>query len=435
MSTEEANAPMSSEASGTQSALGPVARGERIDSIDVLRGVAVLGILTINIFLFGLPSELGKSPVLFIGEGVANLTTYFIAFIAFEGSQRAIFSMLFGAGIVIFTSRMLNSDRAQYSKRIYYRRTWWLIVFGLVDAYLLLWMGDILFLYGVVGLVLYFARDWTPRRLLLVSGAILLVLCLVRLALSAGFSVMESLAEDPDRAATFGMDDETLASIRPPTPEQLSDSIATRGGGYLSAFGENAFYSLKSQTVNTILMLFWDALALMMIGMALFKMKVLSAFHSAKVYLLMTVVGLGVGYFVNWWEVHDTAQLEFYVPYFEWTYDIGRISNAMGYVGLVMLICKLQILPIVRSSLAAVGRMALSNYVMQTIICNTMFVVFGLFGTFDLAQLYLVVLGVWTAQLIYSPLWLNHFNYGPLEWLWRKLTYAGLAQRTITMRQ
>lgn len=435
MSAEELNIRTDSEVSGTQSALGPVERGERIDSIDVLRGVAVLGILTINIFLFGLPAELDKSPVLFIGDGVANLTTYFIAFIAFEGSQRAIFSMLFGAGIVIFTSRMLNSERAQFAKRIYYRRTWWLIVFGLVDAYLLLWLGDILFLYGVVGLVLYFARDWTPRRLLLIAGAILLVLCLVRLGISALYGFAKSIADDPVRAAMYGMDESVLDSIRPPSAEVLNESIATRGGGYLSAFGENAFYSLMSQTLNTILMLFWDALALMMIGMALFKMKVFSAFYSAKVYLLMTVLGLGVGYFVNWWEVHDTAQMDIYVRYFEWTYDIGRIANALGYVGLVMLICNLQILPMLRSCLAAVGRMALSNYVMQTIICNTMFVVFGLFGTFDLAQLYLVVLGIWATQLIYSPLWLNHFNYGPLEWLWRKLTYAGLAQRTITMRQ
>lgn len=434
MNATDVNAAAGSEIPGDQRQLGPVDTRERIDSIDVVRGVAVLGILTINIFLFGLPAELAESPVAFIGEGPANLVTYFIAFVAFEGSQRAIFSMLFGAGIVIFTSRLLDSDRAQYSKRIYYRRTLWLIAFGLIDAYLLLWFGDILFHYGLVGLVLYFARDWTPRRLLLTSGAILLVLCLVRLAFSAGIGFLESLADDPDRAARLGLDAETLELMQPPTTDQLNESIAKRGGGYLSAFMQNAGYSFKSQVPNTILMLFWDALALMMIGMALFKLKILNAVHSAKFYLLMTVLGLGVGYLVNWWEIHDTAQADFYVTYFEWTYDIGRIANALGYIGLVMLICKLQVLPRIRGWLAAVGRMALTNYVMQTIICNTMFVVFGLFGSFEIAQLYLIVLGIWAMQLIYSPLWLNRFKYGPLEWVWRRLTYAGLTQRTITMR-
>ena len=421
-----------------RSSLGPVGTSERIDSIDVLRGVAVLGILTINIFLFGLPVEMGKSPVLLVAGGQADVIAYFVAFVALEGSQRAIFSMLFGAGVVLFTSRLFESDRASFAKRIYYTRTCWLIVFGLVDAYLLLWFGDILFHYGVAGLVLYFARDWRPRKLLIVACAILGALCLVRIGISASFGFAKSLVDDPSRAAQLGMDsslvDELTALVKKPSSEAIQQSTQVRAGGYISAFLSNARDSLESQTANAILMLFWDALALMMIGMALFKWKVLNASRSTMFYALMFVLGIGVGYAINWWEVHDAVERQVYVTYFEWTYDIGRIATALGYVGLVMLVCKLQILSRLRSWLAAVGRMALSNYVMQTIICNTIFVIFGLYGSLRLSQLYIVVLCIWIVQLIYSPLWLARFKYGPLEWVWRKLTYAKISKQPLTMR-
>lgn len=420
------------------STLGPVATSERIDSIDVLRGVAVLGILTINIFGFALPSMAQANPSLLGPMNQADWITYFVAWIALEGSQRAIFSMLFGAGVILFLSRIMASDRAQYGVRLYYRRTLWLIAFGLIDAYILFWPGDILYFYGVAGLLLYFMRDWTPRRLLVVAGIIVLAMCLLRLLIMFGMEVMAEAIDDPGNPAAAYMTDEQIEDIRMAmgdvSPEYLENEIRERSSGFFTAFLPNAEDAIKMQTVNGIIMLFWDVLMLMMIGMALYRWRVFDASRSALFYLCMGLGGLAIGYLVNWWEVSHSVANNFLIHYYFWTYDIGRIATGIGYIGFVMLICKLQVWAVVRNSLAAVGRMALTNYVMQTLICNTIFIGFGLFGSMGIAQLYIVVGLIWLAQLIYSPFWLSRFKYGPLEWVWRKLTYAGLTQRKISMR-
>lgn len=418
--------------------IGPVYTSERIDSIDVLRGLAVLGILTINIFGFALPSMAHMNPTLLGPMSQADRITYFIAWIALEGSQRAIFSMLFGAGVILFLSRIMASDRAQYGVRLYYRRTLWLIAFGLIDAYILFWPGDILFFYGVAGLILYFMRDWTPRRLLVVAGVIALVMCLLRIAIMFGMEVMADAIDDPGNPAVAQMTDEQIEDLRMAfgevSPEYLEKEIRERSSGFFKAFLPNAADALKMQTVNGIVMLFWDVLMLMMIGMALYRWRVFDASRSTLFYLCMGLGGLAIGYLVNWWEVSHSVANNFLIHYYFWTYDIGRIATGIGYIGFVMLICKLQVWAVVRNSLAAVGRMALTNYVMQTLICNTIFIGFGLFGSMGIAQLYIVVGLIWLAQLIYSPFWLARFKYGPLEWIWRKLTYARLAQRAISMR-
>ena len=420
------------------STLGPVATSERIDSIDVLRGVAVLGILTINIFGFALPSMAQANPSLLGPMSQADWITYCVAWIALEGSQRAIFSMLFGAGVILFLSRIMASDRAQYGVRLYYRRTLWLIAFGLIDAYILFWPGDILYFYGVAGLLLYFMRDWTPRRLLVVAGVIVLVMCLLRLLIMFGMEVMAEAIDDPGNPAAAYMTDEQMEDIRMAmgdvSPEYLENEIRERSSGFFKAFLPNAEDAIKMQTVNGIIMLFWDVLMLMMIGMALYRWRVFDVSRSALFYLCMGFGGLAIGYLVNWWEVSHSVANNFLIQYYFWTYDIGRIATGIGYIGFVMLICKLQVWAVVRNSLAAVGRMALTNYVMQTLICNTIFIGFGLFGSMGIAQLYIVVVLIWLSQLIYSPFWLSRFKYGPLEWVWRKLTYAGLTQRTISMR-
>ncbi|MCY3885636.1 MAG: DUF418 domain-containing protein [Gammaproteobacteria bacterium] len=434
MNTESAS---SAEIKSAQ-VLGPVGTSERIDSIDVLRGVAVLGILSINIFGFALPSMASLNPSVMGPLSQADWIAYFVAWFALEGSQRAIFSMLFGAGVILFTSRIMASERAIFGKRLYYRRTLWLIAFGLIDAYILFWPGDILFHYGLAGLLLYFMRDWTPRKLLTLAGIIFAVLALVRILLMFSMALMEGFADSPDAAERLNMTEEQFEDFQMTMghvdPEYVQQEIEERSSGFVSAFIPNAEISFKNQTVNTIVMLFWDVLMLMLIGMALYRWRVLDASRSLRFYVCMAIGGLAVGYSVNLWEISYSFANDFWVAYFFWTYDIGRIATGLGYIGVVMLICKLQIWSIVRNSLAAVGRMALTNYVMHTLICNTIFIGFGLFGSLGIAQMYIVVASIWIAQLLYSPWWLSKFKYGPLEWLWRKLTYGKLAQKTISMR-
>ena len=114
------------------------------------------------------------------------------------------------------------------------------------------------------------------------------------------------------------------------------------------------------------------------------------------------------------------------VSYFknQQTYDLGRIFTTMGHVGMVMLCLKSNFLGFLKRSLAAAGRMALTNYIMHTVIATTIFGIFRQYGQWQRYQLYYLVFGIWTFQLILSPIWLRYFNFGPLEWLWRWLTYG-----------
>jgi uncharacterized protein len=172
----------------------------------------------------------------------------------------------------------------------------------------------------------------------------------------------------------------------------------------------------------------WDILSMMLLGIALFKLNVLSAEKSYKFYGIMAALGYLVGLTTNYFEVTHIINENFSpLSYAKTniTYDLGRVSIAMGHIGLIMLLCKLPILKWLKNSLSAVGKMALTNYVMHSVFAMFIFtgVGFGLFGTFMRHELLYIVFSIWIFQLIASSIWLKYFQFGPLEWLWRYLSY------------
>ena len=172
----------------------------------------------------------------------------------------------------------------------------------------------------------------------------------------------------------------------------------------------------------------WDVLAMMLLGIALYKLRVITAELSFRSYLLMVVIGYGIGLPINYYETMLILNNDFSIEAFYQagiTYAVGRIAVSFGHIGLVMLFCKLNIIGFLRRSLAAVGRMALTNYIMHSVICAFVFtgIGFALFGRLQRYELYYVVISIWIFQLIASPIWLKYFRFGPLEWLWRTLTY------------
>jgi uncharacterized protein len=165
----------------------------------------------------------------------------------------------------------------------------------------------------------------------------------------------------------------------------------------------------------------------MMLGMSLYKYRVFDASRSRRFYTVMALLGFAVGLPVNAWELYRFVASDYdifatIIP----TYDMGRLGCAFGYVGLVMLFCKSGMWIWLKASLAAVGRMALTNYLAHSVICGLIFTGagFGLVGELQRYQLYYVVAGIWLIQLIVSPLWLRYYRFGPVEWLWRSLTYG-----------
>ena len=414
----------------------PVAGKARVQSIDTLRGVALLGILLMNIVAFANPFAAYITPTMDNADSGINLATYMTMDIFFEGSMRAIFSMLFGAGMLIFLNKP-NVDPAAV-RGLYYRRMLLLVAFGLFNAYILLWVGDILYAYGMTGLVLYVFRDLPAKKLVQISAGILFLLAILHSSVffqasSLGSAVaeiealpagVELTAEQEQSLADWDvfLEQQFLA------PELVTQQLDAMRSGYLTNFITVAGVNVFLQTLGFVGNSFWDTLSMMLLGMAFMKWGLLDGSRSLKVYGTMALVGLGIGFPLNAWEsiifVSSGFELQ-WAAFNRPTYDIGRMSLAIGYIGVVMLVCKLAIISWLRFVLARVGQMALTNYLSHSLICNFIFMGWGLglAGTLERHQIYYVVIAIWVFQLITSPLWLRYFRFGPAEWLWRSLTY------------
>ncbi len=417
----------------------PLSKKNRIESIDVLRGIALFGILLMNIAGFGLPSPSYGDPSIAGGSTGLNLYAWITTNLFFEGTMRAIFSMLFGAGFIILTSR--NEDRGAGLEvaDVHYRRVIWLVLFGLIHAYLLLWTGEILFSYGLMGLFLFPFRKLAPK-VLLTAGMVLMLI-------GTAWEVVEhssmkkthdmALLAQADKKAGKELSKENKKALedwdgivkkKKPTQEIINERIDDMHKGYFSIVKTLAPINYDDQTMYPYRYDVWDVLSMMFIGMALFKLGFFDASKSYSTYSMMVVIGYTIGLAINIYEIKTIINQDFSILSFSqtnMTYYFGRIFTAMGHVGLVMIFCKSGILKFLSSSLAAVGKMALTNYIMHSIICAIIFLGFGfsLFGELQRYELYYVVFAIWIAQLILSPLWLKRYNYGPLEWGWRYLIY------------
>ncbi|MDE0349408.1 MAG: DUF418 domain-containing protein [Gammaproteobacteria bacterium] len=415
---------------------GPVAPGERIEALDVLRGFALLGILLLNIIGFGLPFVSYLNPAADGATQGVNFGVYVTVDVFFEGALRALFSMLFGAGVCLFA--------AGRGAGPYYRRQLLLLLFGLFDAFVLLWTGDILVPYALAGLVLYFARNWRPRSLYIASGVVFTYLALLYALILVSLGVLaEQAGEIQARVAAgeavtaaerglLAQYVEMSFTVHPP-PQELAREIASWRGTYAESFAANAAGLLGSTyPTNLPLVVFWDALAGMLLGMALFKSGVLQAQRSPRFYGVLAATGLTVGLAVNVVEVGLRAGTGFdtqWLPSFSSPlYDLGRIAMGLGYLGLVMLVCQRALWVAARRALSAVGRMALTNYLMQSLICLFVFHEIGLgwWSELERYQLYFVVAAVWAFQVAVSLWWMGRYRFGPMEWLWRALTYGRL---------
>ena len=392
---------------------GPIAETTRIDAIDILRGVALLGILLMNIQSFAMPRAAYSNPVAYGDLEGANLYVWVASRMLAEQKFMAIFSMLFGAGIVLMAER---ADARGNARRAHYRRMGWLLVIGLLHAHLL-WHGDILFLYAVCGMLLYPLRRQPPGRLLAL-GALLLAVCSV-LFVALGMSFPHW--PENERAAFTA---EWL-----PSAAAIEAELAVWRGSWLDQQPVRSAWAFEFETSTLIAFGVWRAGGLMLIGMALFKQGVFSARLPSRFYAVLVAAAVAVGLPLQAYGV----ALDFAREWQAWSFFFGTqfiywpsIAVSLGYVGLVMLVCRAAALRPLTRSIAAVGRTALTNYLLQTIICTTIFYGHGLgwFGAVDRVGQVGVVAAVWAVQLVASSLWLRRFRFGPAEWVWRWLTYG-----------
>jgi uncharacterized protein len=394
----------------------PLEESQRIIPLDVLRGWALLGILLMNIQSFSMIGAAYQNPTAYGDLHGANWWVWFLCHILADQKFMTIFSMLFGAGILLMTRRI--EERGLPSARLHYRRMGWLMLFGLLHGSLL-WDGDILFFYGVGGLFAYLFRKIAPWKQLLLGALVL--------SIGSGISLGSyySMRWWPPEARV-----ELKHNIWQPTPEQASHELLAYRGSYLSVLRERAPDEVRNTTQGLFFWGFWRATGLMLAGMAMFKLGVFSAKRSRALYAGMIAVAALVGVPIVLYGVHREIAANWSFGYSFFVADqynyFASILVSFGWVGLVMLACQSDWwLPRLRP-VAAVGRMAFSNYILHTLICTTIFYGygFGFFGKVARTGQLAIVVAIWILQLLVSPLWLAKFQYGPLEWLWRSLTYG-----------
>ena len=425
-------------------AAAPVAESERIEIVDVVRGVALLGILLMNIPFFAMPEQFTEPWR--ADPGSPNFWVYAVNTILFEGKMRALFSAVFGAGIVLFTVGKEKGGRS--ATGLFYRRMVWLTIFGLAHAHLLLWLGDILYFYGLIGMLAFLLRRVAPRWLALgvplvavigFVGNTLFYQNLREKRLAWRDAVTAQQAGRPLRAAQ----DSALVAWRAvekeflPNDTERAEHTALMKGSYgqvASFVRDKAWDGEFKYLVFSI----WDMLALMLLGIALYRWGFLTAQWSTSAYVRTALIGYAVGLtavtysFVHGVLVTPTVQAMLTamerepVPWTGALYDVQRIALMMAHVSVIMLVYRAGWLRGLVARLRAVGQMAFTNYVMHTVICSLVFFGYGLnqFAEWEYYQLYWLVLAIWGLQLVVSPLWLRGFQFGPLEWLWRTLTYG-----------
>ena len=392
----------------------PVARSERIASIDVLRGFAVLGILIVNMQGFARVPSAYMNPTSGSAFDGAEAWIWAAVYILADTKFISIFSMLFGAGIAMMSERM--ASRGLSGTGLHYRRQFWLLVIGLVHAYLI-WHGDVLVAYALCGFLLYPLHRLSARTLLWIGAC--MVAFVVPFWLLAGLSIPYW-----PEAELRG-----LAAEWAPPQEVIDGQIAAMRGGLSEQLSVRAPIAFALETSAFLGLFLWRAGGLMLVGMGLYKLGVLAAARSAAFYRRMAIIGIGAGLPLAvagaWYKLHHDFAFEtvmFQGALFNY---VGSIGVFLGYAALVMLLVQFGRLPGLTARLAATGRMALTNYITQSLICTLIFYGHGL-GLFERVAApgrMGIVFGIWVLQLLWSPWWLKRFRFGPLEWLWRSATY------------
>ncbi len=375
----------------------------RLLTLDLVRGVAVLGIVAINIAGFAGPPAATESPSALHPASLADEWAFAALFLLFEGKMRALFSMLFGASMLLFV------ERAEAARRdgdlLQLRRLFWLLCFGYLH-FVLLWWGDILFLYAVAGAL---ALPW--RRL---PDRALLAIALVVFAAWHGWGMIDSLADHA------GGDHSAAAARIAADVKQAHDSFTGRIGDVLRT---QAGWPLVV-TLYTL----GETWPLMLIGMVLYRSGLFAGAWPRPRLRAMAWGGIGIG---GLWTL---ALLAWALPrhfpgwamgdVLGWWTAPAHLAMALGYAAALVLAAPRLLGTSLGQRLAAAGQVAFSNYLGTTLAMTFLFYGWGigLFGRLGVPAQCGVVALWWAVMLAWPPFWLARFRQGPLEWVWRSLT-------------
>jgi uncharacterized protein len=375
----------------------------RHQSLDALRGIAVMAILLMNIISFALPEEAYGNPRAAGGMSLADLWTWAVMFVVVDGKMRGLFSLLFGASMLLVINRA--EAKGEDPVLVHCKRMLWLLLIGTVHCYFI-WAGDILMLYAICGLfaVVFVAEDC--RSLIKWSLSLFLANWLLW-----GISTLLSLSE--------------MRS----TPDMTA--MVREVAAYSNTYADTFFYRFGAEQITRPFLIFisnaLETIGLFTCGMSMLKSGFLTGtwakrdyWRIAKIAYVIGVVPLSILAAYAWSHGFDTRVvrvIDFAIaPPF-------RIAVTLGHAAILTLLVKHVSHTAAMARLAAAGRAAFSNYLGTSLAMTTLFYGYG-FGLFNQParwQAYLIVPLVWAIILLWSKPWLDRFHYGPAEWLWRSL--------------
>ena len=455
---------------------------DRIFSLDVLRGIALLGILVISIWEFG-GFNTNEQTFYIAGWHGGNYKLLSAVSILFEGKMRALFALVFGAGIILFLQKKDRPSPISPADA-YIRRQLWLIIFGIFNAFVLLWPGDILFQYGVVGILLFAFSRMKAKGLFIAAIVCTLIYCgknywyyaddkkdhnkyLAAMVVEKKFradslarekkdslskpkdslqwkdwlakkKISDSLAKKNDtltkkQAEEKGKWERRLKSLKynPSKTKEENKAMRTRDWGKI--WDHLMVRSQNKESYWLYRLGVWDIASMMFLGMALLSIGFFNSRISSSRYLLIGIIALAAGFAMAWWRVRMyncwLVDYEKYIskkalPY-NFLFPVERLLMCLGYASLVLWILRMNIMKWFWKAMAAAGRMAFTNYIMQTIICTFFFYGYGFsyFGHMKQWELYFMVAEIALVQVVFSVFWLRYYQLGPVEWLWRCLIY------------
>lgn len=399
--------------------------GDRIQTIDLVRGSAVMGILLMNIVAFGLPSYAYINPTHYGLEGPADWTAWIVNYVISDGKFRALFTMLFGASMVLIADRADADADGPGAATTHYRRMLWLFVIGMIHAWGF-WFGDILVQYAIGGMLGFMFWRWRPRALWVFFAAMI--------ALQSAGTVRQYTEVAPVRAAALAPNAPAgaiaewtkLKAAQAPGKAEAADEIKGYRGGIQSVFETRAKTTIFFQTF-LIPVTMPEVFAFMALGMLFYRNGFFTGQWARRSYAITIAVGYLLAIPATAW-LANTLRAANFDPAVQALADgaslLLRPFIALAHAAAVILFVKSGRASVLTIRLQAVGQMALSNYLGTTLVATTFFYGygFGWFGHIGRAELYFVVAALWALMLLWSKPWLDHFRYGPVEWAWRSLT-------------
>jgi len=398
------------------------APSQRIATLDIIRGVAVMGIFGVNVIAFAMPEQAYFNPSAYGLESPADLALWFATFILIDGKMRGLFSLLFGASMLLVIERAEAAGRSPAD--IHYSRMFWLLVLGCVHYYLI-WFGDILTLYALTGMIAYGFRRRSVRALV-ICGLVFLALDLIVMSgFSWQFLVAETAAHapnaTPDAIAQWNSMSGTFA---PPDASTLAKELSLHRGswsGIVHAQLTEGLIGPLFQFGFGVL----ETLGYMLLGMAGLKSGFLRGAWDDRRYRRIALWTLAVSMpayaAFAWLEWRSGFDVSLFLFIFFVATNPFRLAMMAGYAALIILLSRRGGWLVER--IAAAGRAAFTNYLGTSLIATTTFYGYGLglFGQLSRLEAWLFAPVLWAVMLLWSKPWLDRFSFGPFEWLWRSL--------------